>query len=151
MTNSNCRGRGAGFTLIEMMIVITIISVLLAIAVPSYRNHITKSSRAVAKARLMDLLAVQEQYFVNHRGYATQLASLGYSDPMILSAGGEVAAADVEAPIYSISIQNATAAGFELQAAPAGKQVVDTDCGTLIITSTGAKSVTGDAGAAVCW
>lgn len=60
----------AGFTLIELMIAVAIIGVLLAIAVPSYRDYIVKASREAAKTELMQLANVQEKIYLNSNNYA---------------------------------------------------------------------------------
>lgn len=44
-----------GFTLIEVMIVVVIIGILAAIAIPAYQNSVIKSNRSEAKATLMDI------------------------------------------------------------------------------------------------
>lgn len=62
--------RHAGFTLIELMIAVTIIGILLAIAVPSYRDYMVKASREAAKTELMQLANVQEKIYLNSNNYA---------------------------------------------------------------------------------
>ena len=62
--------RHAGFTLIELMIAVTIIGILLAIAVPNYRGYIVKASREAAKTELMQLANVQEKIYLNANNYA---------------------------------------------------------------------------------
>ena len=51
-----------GFTMIELMIVLVVISILAAFAFPSYRDSVRKSNRAQAKTALMRLMQQQEQY-----------------------------------------------------------------------------------------
>ena len=60
----------AGFTLIELMIAVAIIGILLAIAVPSYRDYIVKASREAAKTELMQLANIQEKIYLNANSYA---------------------------------------------------------------------------------
>lgn len=58
-----------GFTLIELMIVIVIVSILAAVALPSYRDHVTRSRITEATANLSDMRVKMEQYFQDNRSY----------------------------------------------------------------------------------
>jgi len=59
------------FTLIEVMIVVVIVAILAAIAVPSYQDSIRKTRRADAKEALMRIAALQERYFFTNNKYGT--------------------------------------------------------------------------------
>jgi len=61
----------AGFTLIEVMIVVVIIGILAAVAVPSYRDYITRSKITEATATLANLRIRMEQYYQDNRNYGT--------------------------------------------------------------------------------
>lgn len=56
------RHHQAGFTLIEVMVVVAIVGILAAIAYPSYTDSIRKGKRAEARAAVMNLLQQQERY-----------------------------------------------------------------------------------------
>ena len=60
-----------GFTLIEVMIVVLIIAILAAIAVPSYTDYITRSRIIEATAGLGDARSKMEQFFQDNRTYPT--------------------------------------------------------------------------------
>src|SRR5512138_3608693 len=60
-----------GFTLIEVMIVVTIIGILSAIAYPSYQRYILRSNRADAQQFMMKMDARQRQILIEQRGYAS--------------------------------------------------------------------------------
>lgn len=66
----------AGFTLVELMIVIAIISILAMIAIPAYNSSITKTRRADGQAALMDIMSKEERYFTENNTYTTNLAQL---------------------------------------------------------------------------
>ena len=63
--------RQPGFTLIELMIVVVVIAVLSAIALPSYTDYITRSKFAEAHAHLSDLRVKMEQYYLDNRRYSS--------------------------------------------------------------------------------
>lgn len=139
--------KGSGFTLTELLIVLAIIGLLLAVALPSYRKQAMKSNRASAKAVLMQLISREEAFFSDRKVYATTLAGLGYTqDPMYVGTDGAITATSTGA-LYTVSfVAGATQTAFTLQAAPTGTQASDT-CGTLSITSLGVKSPTTSG----CW
>ena len=71
----SCRG----FTLIELLITLVIVSILLAIALPSYQSHLQKGRRAEAKALLQEIAGLQERYYTTNNTYADTFAKLGYA------------------------------------------------------------------------
>jgi type IV pilus assembly protein PilE len=60
-----------GFTLLEVMMVVTIIAILAAIAVPAYSDYVTRGRVIEATAGLGDARAKMEQYFQDNRAYPT--------------------------------------------------------------------------------
>jgi type IV pilus assembly protein PilE len=63
--------RARGFTLLELMIVIVVVAVLAAIALPSYTDFITRSKFAEAQGMLADLRVRMEQYYLDNRRYSS--------------------------------------------------------------------------------
>src|SRR6266581_1407504 len=59
-----------GFTLIEVMIVVAIVAVLAAIALPNYADYIKRGKIIEATSALSDLRTRYEQYFLDNRTYA---------------------------------------------------------------------------------
>ena len=57
------RARSSGFTLLETMVVVAIVAVLAAVAVPSYAGYVKRSHILEAVARLSDARARMEDYF----------------------------------------------------------------------------------------
>lgn len=67
---SRATPRNAGFTLIEVMIVVVIIGALAAIGIPSYNNYIVRARISEAVSGLSDMRLKMEQYFQDNRTYA---------------------------------------------------------------------------------
>ncbi|MHB8766768.1 MAG: type IV pilin protein [Deferrisomatales bacterium] len=58
-----------GFTLVELMMVVAILGILAAIAVPMYSGYIASSKKAEAKSNLETIRLLQEQYYADRRSY----------------------------------------------------------------------------------
>jgi type IV pilus assembly protein PilE len=63
-------GVDKGFTLIEVMIVVVVIAILAAIAIPSYQYFVRNAQRADGMSALMDIRTAQERWRANYHAYA---------------------------------------------------------------------------------
>jgi type II secretion system protein H len=68
--------RKEGFTLIELMIVIAIIGILAAIAIPQFSAYRTRSYNSAAQSDLRNLATAQEAYFVDENTYGNDVGVL---------------------------------------------------------------------------
>lgn len=69
----------AGFTLVELMIVIVIVGILAAVAVPIYQGNITKAKMTECDSALGTIRTAERVYYAENGKYATTLADLGFS------------------------------------------------------------------------
>ncbi|MEH6570882.1 MAG: type IV pilin protein [Halioglobus sp.] len=146
-----CSTKNRGFTLIEIMIVVAILGILVLVALPAYQQQILKTKRSLGKGELLDVLARQEQFYVNNKRYADTLDLLGYAaNPYAIDADGNDIATTASNRIYRIELSAVTTSSFNLQAIPQLNQAKDTRCGSLQITSVGTKTVSSGATTG-CW
>lgn len=68
----------AGFTLIELMIVVAIIGILAAIAIPNFMSYQCKAKQAEAKSNLGNIRTAQEAYFAEYDTYSDDLDAIGF-------------------------------------------------------------------------
>lgn len=71
-----CRARPSGFALMELMVVLVLMGVMVAFAIPSYRRAIEQSRADVAGANLRAIWAAQRIYWLNNQKYASTLKEL---------------------------------------------------------------------------
>jgi type IV pilus assembly protein PilE len=135
--------RQSGVTLIELLIVVVIVAILMAIAIPGYRRYIIRANRTSAKTLLLQTAQAMERCYTNSTPYAYD---------------GATCTASVVRPITSPDgtyvVNNAVAptpTTYSLSAVPQGTQTQDTQCGTFGLDQTGLQTITGTLTVAECW
>ena len=115
-----------GFTLIEVMMVVVIVSILVGIALPAYRDQMIRGKRAAAKGEMMDLANREQQLLLANRAYIADPNEFGYSPPTDVS----------DNYTYAISVTAGPPPTFLITFTPTGTQASD---GALTLNSEGVK------------
>jgi type IV pilus assembly protein PilE len=131
--------RERGFSLIELMIVVLIISILATVALNSYRKYVIRANRTDAKSAMQDLAGREERFMYKNNTYTAGSAALNITT----SFGG---------PNYQVTVASASTTAYVVQGAPLGKQLSDDkECGTMQLSSNGVVTITGTGTVANCW
>lgn len=139
--NNNIKNT-AGFSLIEVMITVVIVGILLAVAVPGYRDYIISSNRTAATACLTELAQFMER---------TYTQSMAYNPVGFVFQQSQCR--DDLAERYTFTLSNHAARTFTLSAIPTTLQS-DAACGTLTLNQAGQRGAAGGVNAATvrqCW
>jgi type IV pilus assembly protein PilE len=128
-----------GFTLIELMIVVAIVAILAAIAVPNYSEYVRRGRRAELQTIILEAAQFLERRYTSTGTYVGALPTGLQQSPPTGTA------------YYTIAAVNPTTTSYTLTGTATGGMAGD-KCGDFVIASTGAKSVVGaTVGVDECW
>lgn len=122
-----------GFTLVELIIVVAIISILASIAIPAYNGYVETSKRSDAQASLMALAIAQEKYRATSPTYTSVIGDLN-----------GVSSAS-ESGYYTLAVTAASGATFTATATPDGWTDSNGNCSPMSINQDGPT------GTLSCW
>ena len=128
-----------GFTLIELMIVVAIVGIITAIAVPGYQQYSLKAKRSDAKIALIQAADSQERFYVINNSYAV-------NNTQLFGAATE----DSPERMYQLNVTAGDVNGFTISATAQGAQTSDTACLTFDFNQAGTKGPPA-AVTAGCW
>lgn len=129
------KSKARGVTLIELVIVLVVVAILAAIAIPNYREYVLRSHRTEAKAALLNVAAAQEKFYLQNNTYTSDLSA---APP-----AGLGIPATTENGYYTIAITaGANTTSFTATATATGPQTQDSRCASFSINQAGSKTAT---------
>lgn len=135
------QSRQAGFTLIELMIVVAIVAILAAAAVASYQFAVVKSRRATAETCLVERSQFMERFYTVNLRYDQDAAGTAIVMP------AQACTTELQG-FYTFDFSaGPTANSFTIRASPVAGAQNDSKCGVLTLDNTGAKTPTTEG----CW
>jgi len=130
----------SGFTLLELMITVVILSILAAIAYPSYMGQIQKTRRVDGKSAVLEIAMAEEQYYTMKKNYT--------ADFNLLSIDSALKNKKSKEGYYTLTLA-ATKTTFKITAKATGAQAKDTDCATMAMDQMGVR--TSSSNTTGCW
>lgn len=135
-----------GFSLIELMIVVAIVAILAAIAVPSYTTYIAKTNRKAAEGCMAEYANYMERYYTTNLRYDQTAATPAVANSLpVMNCSAQTSSSYN----YTLVAAALTTSTFTVQAAPVtnSAQAKRDTCGTLTLDQAGNRTPTTSG----CW
>lgn len=132
-----------GMTLLELMIVIAIVGILAAIAIPAFNTQVMEARRADARNSLFDWQLRQAEYFADNLSYANVSTINGSGGNTVDSSEG----------YYDVTATSSSSSAFEMTATPKSgtTQASDSECASYFCINQDGPLYTGSCAAQACW
>ena len=137
--------RQAGFSLVELLMVLVIMGVLSALALPGYTRYVQRGYRTEVMAALLEAQHFMERYYSANGQYLSPANAV----PMLPQRLQRI---PIQGTVrYQLSVREATVNSYLLQAVPEGSMAGDV-CGNLTINQTGLRGVLNSTNSvSECW
>ena len=129
--NSRHQTNTLGFTLMELMIAVSIVAILAAIALPSYQDQVRQARRADGQVALMEIALAQEKFRTHCTHYASTLTGTRHCDTAQAASSALGLSATSPEGYYSLSVSESSTTSFTARAAPIGNQALDDSRGVI--------------------
>ncbi len=151
LININRPQKSKGFSLLELMIVVAIVGILAAVAMPSYSNYIKRGKRAEARTVLLQAGQAMHRFYAANDSYSTDRGGSAVTLPSNLQQSPSDATAATADYVLDTAASTYSGSAFSLVYKPTNNMLGDA-CGSYTLDQTGAKGVTGATETrANCW
>ena len=135
-----------GFTLLELLFVLVLISVIAALALPGYRQQMARVHRTEAMTALLQLQSAEEKFYLRHNAYTSNLTA---TPPAGLGLSTTTSSNRYELSV-AVADDGQTFIGTATPT-PAGGQDTDHECLAFSIDARGRRAVSGTRDVRYCW
>jgi type IV pilus assembly protein PilE len=137
--------RQAGFSLVELLVVLVIMGVLSALALPGYSRFVQRGNRTEVMAALLEAQHFMGRYYSANGQYLSPANAV----PMLPQRLQRI---PIQGTVrYQLSVREATLNTYQLQSVPEGSMAGDV-CGNLTINQTGLRGVLNSTNSvSECW